>query len=157
MEAFKTLATQAEKLMLAAQRKIDLRGYSDSMINETLLEAINMLGAQISETIKAINGTVRIDPEQIEADSNFQAALEKSLSAWKEELEKVQRDQVEQAIDDARAGNGKSEAYLELEQREKDLKKNISEAEQKLGKVSERVQSPAFNGLVSQIVNNAKS
>lgn len=155
MEQFQTLATQAQKLMLAAQRRVDLGGKGDSTSTETLIEAINMFGAQITETIKTINAGVRIDPDQIEADNNFHSALQRSLTAWKEELQKVQHDQMEQAIDDARAGQGKSEAYIQLETREQELKKMISDAEEKLGTVTERVQSPAFNGLVNQIVNNA--
>lgn len=97
----------------------------------------------------------RIAPEQVDADTNLLTALEISLSAWSAELELMQKELIDQAIIDAKSG-AKSNRYVVLEKREAELKNLIAEAEQKLGRVSERMLSPGFGNSVQQIVNNLK-
>lgn len=98
----------------------------------------------------------RIAPEQIDADKNLLNNLQARLNDWKAELEWTEKELIEQSLIDTKAGNGKSSRYLALEKNEKQLKANIAEAEQKLGRVEERVANPAFAGLVNKTIENLK-
>jgi SMC interacting uncharacterized protein involved in chromosome segregation len=167
----KSFAFQVEQMRMAQRRLEQLKNgassESDNAI-EQMTEMKRQLETVVDDSIKGYNDhftylyatgeqpVARISPEQVDADQSFREALEKSLIGWKGELEMIQSDQIEQAIIDAHA-NGKSVKYLQLEEREKELKSKISEAEQKLGKVSGRVgASPAFSNAVNKVVNGAK-
>jgi hypothetical protein len=94
----------------------------------------------------------RIAPEQIDADRNLLNNLNAKLNDWKTELAWTEKELIEQALIDSKAGSGKSTRYLALEKSEQQLKANVREAEQKLGKVEGRVSNPTFQGLVNSVV-----
>jgi hypothetical protein len=155
MEVFKTLAVQAQNLHFAANRQIELIERNGS-VDKQMLEMIENFAHQISETVNSMStSAARIAPEQINADKTFLASLEASLTGYQEELVVIEKELIDQAIIDSKAGE-KSTRYTALEKRERDLKQAIKEANTKLGKVTERIPSPAFSNAVNQIVNEVK-
>jgi hypothetical protein len=163
MIELKHFAFQVEQLRTAMLRYDELIAQAeqfktpvDLKAAEQMVEMIRQLGIAVDQSLVLISKQPRIAPEQIEADVKFSSALEASLDGWKKELEKLQVQIMEQAIIDSKAGE-KSQLYTDLEKNESDLKTSIASAEQKLGKVSERVTSPAFSNQVNQIVNRMKS
>jgi len=155
MEQLKNLAKQIDHLQRAVQRQIDLIETGQGS-DAKLGQVIEQLVAQVQQSFDELKNAVRITPEQVSADENFRSALEASLKGWRIELEQNQKEQVDQAINDVADAGQRSEKYFALEAREKELKTLIAEAEQKLGKVTERISSPSFSNTVHKIVNNAK-
>ncbi len=99
--------------------------------------------------------TIRITNEQIQADNNLVNGLEQSLTKWEEELSWIQKELIEQAILDARAG-ARSKRYEALTLREATLKAYIREANNKLGKVAERYDVGPLKGLLTRALNAMK-
>jgi hypothetical protein len=163
MIELKQFAFQVEQLRMADERYDDLMERAafankeeDMKAAENVREMRRQLRVAVDASLKDIkNATHRIAPEQIEADTTLHSALEVSLKGWMQELELIQKETVDQALIDAKAGE-RSERYNMLEKREKELKVLITEAEPKLGKVAERVVNAAFSNQVSSIVNAAK-
>lgn len=150
----KTLENATWKLNRAVARFNDLverEGKQDAQLLEMIYQMIDDVNRQ-AERLKS---AARIAPEQVDADTSFVAKLEDSVKTWNQELEMIQKELIDQAIIDGKQGE-KSSRYVTLEKREVYLKKTIMEAEQKLGKVTERMMSPAFGNMVNQIVDNAK-
>jgi hypothetical protein len=156
----KAFAFQVEQMRMAQTRLEDLLNGSSRESDQAITHIKEMkrqLERVVDGSVKEFKtgNEIRIAPEQVDADQALHNALENSLTQWRDELNQVQASQIDQAISDSKAG-AKSDAYIKLEEREKELTKMIAEAEQKLGKVSERVQSPSFNSAVNQILNQAK-
>jgi hypothetical protein len=98
---------------------------------------------------------VRITPEQEQADKNFIHNLKSHIADWKSELEWVERELIDQALLDAKAGQ-RSARYNSFEKRESDLKAMIEEAQKKVTLYAERptAQTQPFNREFSSLVNN---
>ena len=150
----KLLETKTSKLHHAVARYNDLVEREHKSDGQ-LLVMIHELIADVNDEAAKITQTVRITPEQVDADTNLLTKLEASVNAWAAELELIEKELIDQALIDAKEG-AKSNRYLTLEKRESDLKKLIAEGEEKLGRVSGRMISPGFGNTVQQIVNNAK-
>lgn len=163
MNDLKSFAFQVEQMRMAQTRCDDLtariqkcgkpedyKAWGDVTKMKRQLE--NAVDASLAEIKK---DSVRIAPEQVDADTNLLSALETSVNAWSAELEVIQKELIDQAIIDAKSGE-KSSRYLTLEKRESDLKKLIAEADEKLGKVTDRMMSPGFGNTVQQIIDNVK-
>lgn len=160
----KSFAFQVEQMRMAQTRYFELSARAkkskkpeDFNNAKNVLEMCKQLEVAVDDSIREFNknNNIRIAPEQVTADSDFKTALENNLSAWRAELEQVQNQQIEQALIDAKEGH-KSARYNALEKREADLKTMIAEANEKMGSVQGRIQSPSFSSAVNQIVNEAK-
>jgi vacuolar-type H+-ATPase subunit E/Vma4 len=154
MKLLKELEEHAQNLYWAVNRYNELIEKQSSEA-AGMLEMVIQFGGMVAEDLKSAGVPARIDPAQVEADNNFTGILEVALKGFRTELELIERELIDQALIDAREG-GKGNRYIALEKRERDLKQAIKEAEEKLGKVAERVASPAFSRQVNQIVNGAK-
>lgn len=160
MIELKPFKEQAQKLRLAQKRRDDLlkeRVWSPEL-ERSLTDAEEIcthLEAEFDQVLAELDKQLRISPEQVSADQNLIIALEASIKGWKQELEIVQKEQVDQAITDAQA-EGKSQRYEMLTKREKELSEMIADAEAKLGRVNGRVVNAAFANSVNNIVNQAK-
>lgn len=154
MEDLKVLERKTWQLNRAVARYND-RLEREQKHDAQLLEMFTQLLADVNEQAEKIKTAARIAPEQVDADTTLLTKLEQSVNAWNAEYELVQKDLIDQAIIDAKEGT-KSGRYLALERREADLKKLITEVEEKLGKVTGRMMSPRFGNTVQQIINNAK-
>jgi hypothetical protein len=171
MQDLKALAVQVENLSMAVNQyndfvhQLNAKKAVNPEDEKTLTQMIEMIMC-LSDAINSELLTLadfhnhllespRIEPEKVEADQNFKGALEVSLEGWKSELNLIQKEQIDQAIIDAKEG-ARSNRYIALEKREKDLLSMINDANEKLGTVSERVVNAAFSNQVSSIVNAAK-
>lgn len=157
----KTFVFQVEQMRMAQARLADLQSGAARESEDAITHITEMkrqLELSVDQSIKDFNklNEVRITPEQITADNSFKTSLEQKLSEWEKELEDVQREVMEVALNDVSSGNGRSEKYNQLERLETELKAKINEAYAKLGKVQERIASPGFNNTVNEILNNAK-
>lgn len=150
----KSLENKTWKLNQAVARYNDLVA-RESKTDGQLLAIIHELLADVNDEAARLKTVARIAPEQVDADTTLLTKLEESVNAWKAEMELIQKELIDQAIIDAKAGV-KSSRYDALEKRESDLKKLIEEGDEKLGKVTGRMMSPAFGNAVNQIVNNSK-
>ncbi len=88
--------------------------------------------------------------EQMQADSKFLDSLETAIKEWKAELQWLEKELVEQALIDSKEGR-RSNRYLVLEARERDVKYYLADAESKIGKVVERY----GQGPLSNLLNTA--
>jgi len=160
MIELKPFKEQAQKLRIAQKRREDLlrqTPYSPEL-ERSLTDAdeiCKQMEEEFDQTLVLLDKQLRISPEQVSADQNLSNALEASIKGWQQELEMVQKEQVDQAITDAKA-DGKSQRYEMLTKREKELSEMIADAEAKLGRVNGRVANPAFANSVNNIVNQAK-
>lgn len=156
MIELKTFKEEVEKMRIAQKRTEDLNALHNNPNAKKNAEAIQQqLEANVDESIRLLNIQLRISPEEISADQNLSNALETSLKGWEAELEVVQKEEVDQAIIDAKTEN-KSQRLQMLEGREAELKKMIGDAKEKLGVVNTRVKSTAFGDQVNKIVNEAQ-
>jgi hypothetical protein len=99
--------------------------------------------------------TTRLTTEQIEADNTFLNGLKNSLTEWQGELTFIEKELIDQAFVDARAGS-RSNRYLALESREQQLRTMISNAQGKLGQVAERYNIGPLSNLLSTALNQVK-
>lgn len=88
--------------------------------------------------------------EKMQADSKFLDSLETSIKEWKAELQWLEKELVEQALIDSKEGR-RSNRYLVLEARERDVKYYLADAESKIDKVAERY----GKGPLSTLLNTA--
>jgi hypothetical protein len=93
--------------------------------------------------------------EQMQADNTFLDSLESSLKEWKKELVLLEKELIDQALIDSRVGM-RSNRYLVMEKREKDLRAYIAEANTRLGLVAERYQNHTLKNLISQSLNHIR-
>lgn len=163
MQDLKDLAPQVENLSMAVNRYNDLvlkfktkpTDPEDLKTLSQLVERMRGLSSAINDQLTTHTITPRIADDQVQADQSFHESLEASLQGWEAELLLIQKEQIDQAVIDAKAG-ARSSRYIALVKRDKDLQAMIADARTKLGKVSERVANAAFSNQVSNIVNAAK-
>lgn len=96
--------------------------------------------------------TPRFTTEQMQADSLLVDKLESSIKEWEIELSWIEKELIEQALIDSREGM-RSNRYLTLETREKNLKGFLKEAHAKLGHVAERYDVGPLKGLLTNALN----
>lgn len=99
--------------------------------------------------------TPRFTTEQIHADNLLVNKLEQSIKEWEIELSWIEKELIEQALIDSREGM-RSNRYLMLETREKNLKGYLKEAHAKLGHVAERYDVGPLKGLLTNALNNMR-
>jgi hypothetical protein len=99
----------------------------------------------------------RITPEQQAADKAFVDNLETHLKKWQVELAWIEKELIDQALIDGKAGHGKSNRYITLEKAEADLKEKVSNASAKLGLINERYhRSGSLAGYVTEVLKISK-
>lgn len=156
MIELKQFVFEVEKMRGAQKRLAELEMRSPSVkAVADMKEITDHLEQSVDQSIEEANRQLRIAPEQVNADAMFNEAIQKALKQWYAELDQVQREQTDQAIQDTKAGGGKSLRLSQLEQRELELKASIREGEERLGKVAERARTP-FAQMVEETVNKAK-
>jgi hypothetical protein len=137
MQDLKPLAIQVENLSMAVTRYNDIchkikyatgDSADDHKTLGQIIEMIQGFGREIETEIGKLSEAPRIVPDQVEADTNFKGALEASLSGWRCEHELIQKELIDQALIDSKAGE-KSNRYKALEKRDKDLSRMIADAE----------------------------
>jgi hypothetical protein len=96
-----------------------------------------------------------LTPEQLQTDNKFVNDLEKSIKEWQIELAWHERELVEQSLIDAREGR-RSNRYLVLEAREKDLKRYLKDAQDKLAGIAKRYNVGPLKNLLLDALNNLR-
>jgi len=169
-------SAEVEKMRIAQKRYFELMGKAKKSKNSDAFdEARKMLimskelESNVDQMVSVINSfkedlsrpqndpiiTPRLATDQITADERFLVKLEDAVEKWKAELELIEKELIDQALIDTKAGE-RSNRYLALEKREKDLKYSINEANVRLGRVTERVANPVFANQVEEVVSNTK-
>jgi hypothetical protein len=151
MIELKNFAFQVEQMRMAQKRIEDL--HDMAIVDVKAIEDMNEMSRQleivVDDSLKLINNQLQHSAQYITVEIGFQDA---QLKLSQDELEAIQKESVDQAIIDAKAG-AKSQRYIMLEQREIELKKQIAEREKELGITPA---SPTFASAVSQVVNSVK-
>ena len=93
--------------------------------------------------------------EQLQADNKYLNDLEKNIVAWRDELKIIEKELIDQAFIDAKAGE-RSNRYKALETREATLKGYLREAESRITSVSERYQQGPLSNLINTALNRIR-
>jgi predicted nucleic acid-binding Zn-ribbon protein len=93
--------------------------------------------------------------EQLINDNKYLNDLETNIIAWRDELKMIEKELIDQALIDTKAG-ARSNRYIALETREKTLKGYLREAESRITSVSERYEKGPLSGLINTALNRLR-
>lgn len=93
--------------------------------------------------------------EQLQADNKYLNELELNVIAWRKELCLIEKELIDQAFIDAKAGE-RSNRYKVLELREADLKRFLREAESRITSISQRYSTGPLSSLMNTALNRLR-